>query len=431
MSRRYNELLPFGGYRQSNPFSRTHYDLFGGDAPAAPDYSSTAAASVEAAKLSTELGREQLAENKRQYENNMAVSKPVVDAQLALMNQQKEQGDDYYSYAKQYSRPAERAAFYDALGLTPEQITQIDASRSTEQGNNTNAGTPETDKLTQQFATQAEQRQQDEASSSAIADSRKGATEATNMAIRQGLRYGMSPDKIAAASANVGTQLATNQAAMANAGREKAKALNYAKKLDISGLYRGLTGVSQSAYGMANSAGNSAVGNQMQPSNAYMQGINQGNGTIMQGQQMKIGGLSSVMNAQASVYNNSDQGAGIWGALGSIGGGLAGNAGLFAKSDKNMKKDIKPADDNAALDGITKTEYSRWKYDPEKVTDAEFNMIDDKEHVGAMAQDLKKNLGSQVSDGKTVDVISAIGVNMAATKALSKKVDKLMKKGSK
>ena len=425
MSRRYNELLPFGGYRQSNPFSRTLYDIFGGDSAPAPDYTPVAQASKEAAEISAALGRDQLAENKRQYDNNMAVSKPVVDAQLALMNQQKAQGDDYYSYAKQYSRPAERAAFYDALGLTPEQITQIDASRSTEQGDNANAGTPETDKLTQQFATQAEQRQQDEASNSAIADSRKGATEATNMAIRQGLRYGMSPDKIAAASANVDTQLATNQAAMANAGREKAKALNYAKKLDISGLYRGLTGVSQSAYGLANNAGNSAVGNQMQPSNAYMNGISQGNSTIMQGQQMNLNGLSSILNNQTSVYNNSNQDGGIWGALGTVAGAA------ITKSDKNVKKDIKPADDNAALDGITKTEYSKWKYDPEKVTDAEFHMIDDKEHVGAMAQDLKKNLGSQVSDGKNVDIISAIGVNMAATKALSKKVDKLMKKGSK
>ena len=78
------------------------------------------------------------------------------------------------------------------------------------------------------------------------------------------------------------------------------------------------------------------------------------------------------------------------------------------------------------MEGIKKTEISKWKYDPEKVQDAE--LIDDKEHIGGMAQDLQKNLGDQVSNGKMVDIISAVGISMAATKALAKKVDKLEKR---
>jgi hypothetical protein len=39
---------------------------------------------------------------------------------------------------------------------------------------------------------------------------------------------------------------------------------------------------------------------------------------------------------------------------------------------------------------------------------------------------LNRNLGNEVSDGRKVDIISAIGLNMAATKALANKVDAIL-----
>lgn len=586
----------------------------GGDAP---DFTALAAAAEKAAVLGKELGDAQLAENVRQYDNNMAVTTPVVNAQLGLMNMTKEQGDDYFNYMKQYARPVEQQLFYEAMGFTPEEVSQLNQARQVdteknkttaqakyqqdleawnqqfEQLKSTNTGSQasiklikpdgailgsdiiaerkrlglynpdsfatnttifgtsdwnpidpnayytvpyghtsphttyepvavryemsgdtgnakfdsemktllaqrpkyqessnidysESDKVASQFGMAAKERMdaQDKAgrdkilaknnelagrigetdtqvynryandieaeAGQAVADSRAGFTNAINVAARQGLRYGFSPEKLAAAASGQSAQQAAAQASAANQTRKSATQTMYgrgvgqigeelkgitadrnfkiqdsaiatAKKQDVAGLYRNLPAASQGSYSLATNAGNSAVNNQNQTSNQYMQGVNQGNALIMQGQQTAVQGLGSMVNAQTS-YANSGSDSGIWGALGTVGG-----AALSKYSDKNMKKDIKPISDEKALEGIKKTGISKWKYDPKKVTDAEFKDIDNKEHVGAMAQDLRKNLGKQVSDGKMVDVISAIGVTMAATKALAKKVDKLAK----
>lgn len=73
-----------------------------GSQPPPPDYTPVAKASEESARLAADLGREQLAEGRRQYENNVATAKPVVDAQLQLMQQGIQQGNDYYEYGKSF-----------------------------------------------------------------------------------------------------------------------------------------------------------------------------------------------------------------------------------------------------------------------------------------------------------------------------------------
>lgn len=404
-------------------------DLFGGGAEA-PDYTPVAQASTEAAQIAADLGREQLAENKRQYDQNMAVAAPVVQAQTDLMRQQQAQGDDYFNYMKQYSRPTETALFYEAMGFNPDEIAQIEQMRSTETaaaksaaaaqprtamvsvptqtteqvlptgavrgdtirdgkvvigttsggpqyaafpqlgnrsqpvygtidknayyvqnkdgtysvvnpttktvdgtkmqevalpgGGQSTFDTPETNAYINKLAAQVGLRQQDEAAATAIADSRKGVTDMTNMAIRNGLRYGMSADKIAAATAEMGTAQAQTQAAAAAAGREKAKNLSYAKKLDVAGLYKGLPGASQAAYGLTLNAGNAAVGNQNSTSAQYVNGITAGNNTILQGKQMQVNGLSNILNNQTSVYNSNNNGGALWGALGQVAGAWVG-----------------------------------------------------------------------------------------------------------
>ena len=101
--------------------------LYGGDKGGgdAPDFTALAAASEKAATLGSELGQAQLAENKRQYEQNLAISTPVVQAQLGLMNQQQVQGDNYYNYNLQYGRPVEQQLYYEAMGFSPEEVAQI------------------------------------------------------------------------------------------------------------------------------------------------------------------------------------------------------------------------------------------------------------------------------------------------------------------
>jgi len=570
------------------------FTLYGGgkDGGDAPDYTALARASERAAEIAAELGREQLAESKRQYENNMTIAKPVVQAQLGLMNQQQVQGDDYFNYGKQYSRPVEKQLYYESMGFTPEEVEQIEASRSAEiakfnetqearqqakipttfevpttetkipegavkggalktitipnpepkpsnstglsnimavqkwkptvtvnadpnayylknadgtykpvaletvtgtktitvdtpvgaDGTYTAQDTPETDALTSKLSMAAAARLKegdaaaraellglntnlatrigesdvdvylrnradiDAETGQAVADARTGFTNATNNVIRQGLRYGMSPEKLLAANARNATNQASQQAGAANFTRKNAVNTMYqrgvgeagqmltggnvnrqnkiqdesiatAKKLDVAGLYRGLPSASAGAYGLSLNAGNSAVQNNAQAGQQLLQGNQMGANTILQGSQQQISGLTSILNSQTSMANNSGDDAGIWGALGNVGG-----AAISKWSDENVKKDVKKVSEDDALDGIKKVNVKSWKYDKNKIDGQ-----DDKRHIGAMAQDMQKNLGEEVSDGRMVDVISAIGMNMAATKALAKKVDKLGK----
>lgn len=102
-------------------------------------------------------------------------------------------------------------------------------------------------------------------------------------------------------------------------------ATNTAKKLDVAGLYSGMTGASTGAYGLANNAGSSAVGNQNSTSGQYLQGMNAGTGTIMNGRALAQNGLGNILNAQTSVYGdtlraNASSSAGTMGAIGTVAG---------------------------------------------------------------------------------------------------------------
>jgi hypothetical protein len=457
----------------------------------APDYTPVAQASAEAARIANELGREQLAEAKRQYDNNIAIAQPIVNSQAQLANQTIAQGDDYFNYMKQYSRPVEQSLYYESMGFTPDEIAQIEASRTREitafkdqtsqpvpvsyqvptyemqpdipagalkgsdignikianpnprpSGNSMasmgalggwqptitqkadpNAyyvknpdgtykqvtvgqkvvegtktvnqsvpqdaskliqDTPETDALQAQLGAiasarlkeqDAAERQKitdlntnlstrigesdvdvylrnkqaiDEETAQAVADARSGFSSTANMIAREGMRYGFSPDKIAAAVSNTGTDQATKTAQAANATRKNAtntmyqrgigesgqlltggmtdrnnkiqdESLATGRKLDVAGLYRGLPNASQGAYGVAVGAGNSAVSNNAQAGNSLIANNQGAAQTILQGQQQKLSGLTSILGSQTNMANQGDDSA-IWGALGTVGG---------------------------------------------------------------------------------------------------------------
>ena len=346
-------------YRLLNPvwLCANVFTLYGGgkgDSPATPDYSQLAAASAHAADVGKQLGEEQLAQNQQQYERNMAVATPVIQAQTNQMNQQAGQSSNYFNYMLQNSRPVEQQLFYNAMGLTPDEIAQVEQSRSSElaaqpqqttqqasipsfvdvptqslqlkapdgaikgdaigksyvkTGMNTlNTGlggawdiktpintkvdpnayyikgadgtyravnpsyetvngtkqvqipgapaaaaatgiqdTPQTNAMLAKMSAAAGVRQANEAADTAIADSRTGATQNMNMAIRQGLRYGMSSDKIAAAMAGNETQQAQQQAAAAYGARTNAQATRVANLQNVDSLYKGLPAASNAS----------------------------------------------------------------------------------------------------------------------------------------------------------------------------------------
>ena len=101
---------------------------FGSKPPPPPDYTPVAKASKEAAEIAAQLGREQLNEARWQYDQNMAVARPVIETQLGLMQDALVQGRDYYEYGKTF-RPLEQKMLRQTMGeLTPAQIVRLGVS---------------------------------------------------------------------------------------------------------------------------------------------------------------------------------------------------------------------------------------------------------------------------------------------------------------
>ena len=320
-----------------------------------PDYTPMANASKEAAEIGATLGREQMAESRRQYDLNRATAEPVVAAQLGLMRQQQAQGDEYYSYMLKNQRPLEEAMNKEAMA----------------------SGTQE---------------QQDEYAARAIADTTSGYARAQNSAMRQGIRYGYSPERMAAGHAANATNQAVAQAGAANAGRLQSQNLGWARKMDTAGLYRGLSGASAGAYGAASNAGSSAVNNQMIPGQAYMSGLGQGAGLQMQGQGMRMQGLSGILGSQSSLYaNNTSQ----WDAT----MGLVQAGATAYGSDPRVKEHIEL---------VGKTVHDLNLY--------EFNYIWDKRtrYRGVMSTEVEKVMPAAVIKGRTYDLVDydMLGIKM-------------------
>lgn len=279
----------------------------GGDEPAAPDYTPMANATTQAAMISDALGREQIAEAKRQFDANMEVAKPIIAKQGTLMDQAISQGDDYYQYMVSKQRPVE-----DALNAEAMTGQQDAATKAVMQ----------------------------EAADKAIADSRSGTTQQMNQLVRQGVRYGFSPERMASMGTSAALAGAQQQVAGSNAARTQAKAESWAKKMDVAGLYRGLAGASQGAYSVANQSGNSAVQNQLAPSDSYMNQVAKGTGTVLAGQQMKIQGEGNILNAKTNFATAQFGGPSPMAGLGSLMGGAAAmySSGMF--SDRRLKENI-------------------------------------------------------------------------------------------
>jgi hypothetical protein len=272
---------------------------------APPDYSGVANASKESSEIMAALGREQLAETRRQYDRNTAISDPIVKAQAGLMGQTIEQGDDYYKFMKEYGRPTDIALQQEAMA---------------------SGGT---------------------AAQEAAAGRVRGGLEqaqASEMAQENRAMAGMGVNPNSGRFAGLSSSRSVANAAMTAGAMDKArmdeKNLGFAKKLDVSGVFRGLPGASQGAYSVANQSGNSAVGNTMAPGQAMVNGMGQGAQTIASGQAMRINGLSSVMNAQQGLniananMMRGDGGAGMIQGLGTLAMGAA------AFSDDNLKENI-------------------------------------------------------------------------------------------
>jgi hypothetical protein len=87
--------------------------------------------------------------------------------------------------------------------------------------------------------------------------------------------------------------------------------------------------------------------------------------------------------------------------------GMSGLAAWSMFSDPEMKEDIEPVSDGEMLAAVKRIPIKRWKYKGEET-----------EHIGGMADTMPE----VVSDGRTVDVISYLGMLTSAVRALDRKV---------
>lgn len=350
------------------------------DAPDTSGMNAAAQANAAISKEALDFYKQTYAEQAPQREAAAKIAMDVANQQLESSKQNTAISNDYWNYQKNTFRPLEE-------GIVADAQTYDTAAR------------------------------RESAASEAVADVGMQAEAARQAQTRQQQRMGVNPSsgKALALQSQMGMAEALGKAGAANTARDKIELQGYARKMDAANLGRGLASSQATSAGVALNAGNSAVGNAGTPLTQAQQGasmMGQGFNTAIQGNNSAGQLYGQSANIEATASN------GLMSDLATI--GMTG-AKLFAGSDKNIKKDIKPVDDEQALAAVKDTPVSSWKY-----KDGEG---DGGTHVGPMAQHVNKNMGEQAAPGgKMVDLISLNGVNMAATAALARKVDKLAKK---
>jgi hypothetical protein len=207
------------------------------------------------------LGREQLAFSKQQYAEMMPLARQVYGQQMDAQRQQMEQAKNYFDYQQQTFRPVEQGLVRDAQNFSTEGYRE-------------------------QLAGQA-----------AAAVSRAFGVQ-QDMGQRAMAARGVNPNSGAAmalqAQGNLG--LAAQRANAMTGARNQAEQLGFARRMDVTGLGRGLAGASTAAYQGATGAGSAGLGSAMAPGNQYMQGLSSAGNT-----------MGGILNSQTSVYNTSAQ----------------------------------------------------------------------------------------------------------------------------
>lgn len=312
----------------------------GKSSPPPPDYSGMEA-----------LGREQLEFSKQQYAEMKPLAQRIADQQMASQEQQMQQAQDYYKYQQETFRPLEQGLVRQA----------------------------------QEYDTEANR---ERIASQAAADTARAFGTAEGMTSRNLARRGVGPgsgNAMAMQNQNA-LSLASARAGAMTGARTQAEQLGYARKLDVTGLGRGLAGASTAAYGGATSAGTAGMGTSMAPGNQYMGGLSNVGTTY-----------GNILTNQTSQYNTGvNANAEITGAL--VG---AGTTAAFKYSDRRLKENIQ--------------EVGRDERTMLPLYEFEYKNGSGKRYLGVMADDVEKRFPAMVfamPDGyKAVDY-AGLGLEM-------------------
>jgi len=254
------------------------------------DAASTMAAQADrASQLSYTLGRDQLAFAKRQYAEMKPLVEKVTASNIAAQDEQTRQAREYYDYYKETFQPIERGLAADA----------------------------------EQFSTEGyrEQQARDAAAAAGRAFGLTQAATSRDLASR-GVSMGSGAGLAAMQQGNLG--LSAQRAGAMTGARNQAEQMGFARRLDVTGLGRGLAGASTAAYGGATSAGSAAVSNAMAPGNQYTTASTAGANTILAGSGQALGAYGQLYGgANTAAMNAQNNYMGVLGGIVGMGGNIA------------------------------------------------------------------------------------------------------------
>lgn len=228
------------------------------------DYAPMQQASDAAMKEMTRLGRDQMEQAQKQYDEVMPMMREISDLQTQVMTQNLEAGKDYSTYMKETFRPLERGLVSDVNKY------------------NTFA---ESERLAEEAAATVE----------AQATGQRKATE------RSMASMGINPTsgKYQAAAKQTGLKIAGVKAGAMTSARNLARETGFQKKLAVTQLGKTLPGDIQSAYRTATGAGSSAASNILAPGSQLTRDTATGVGTIDAAHQTNLSAQRAILDAQA------------------------------------------------------------------------------------------------------------------------------------
>lgn len=283
------------------------------------------------------------------------LTEDVTREQLGIQKRASDQATDLYEYSVNTFRPVEQAVVAEAMkDSAPEAYQRLAADASA--------------RVSRAF------------------------TNATEASARDLRSRGISGGAAVAAARRTAIEAAVAGGKAYNDAFDGAQQRSYARRLDAAGLGRNLSGASAAAYGVATGAGTAASG-------AGNDASRTAGSTIGTGAQWA--GIASNNTGNAiNAYNGAAQAQAAAGdPLAELAGAALGGwaAGGFKFSDRKLKRGIRRVTPEQALRETEQLQLSTYRYKPGVPgEDAET------EHLGPMAQGVRRVMGDEVAPGGRV-----------------------------
>lgn len=368
--------------------------FFGSDPAPAPDYTPIAAANAESAKYAKDAAEADLAFRKQEYSDNQPYVKKMQDTASTVAD-------------------AQIGAMEDSNARATDQWDSY-----------TNTFKPIEEKVASEAMTAGGDADQERAAGSAVADVQQQSALAHEASARRLESMGVNPNSgnfVATANAD-GLRTAAVSAGAANSAKVAQRDKGISLRAGAASFGRNQTNTAGQMVGIGTNSGNSSAGAAGAGANAYLPGatfVAGGYDTAQKAagiQQQGALGLGGLMNQGYGISSNaqaqSDAG------FGSMIGGLGMLGAKYAMSSKTLKHDMEPIKGEYALESVERLPIEKWTYNA--------GVADEGTHIGAYAEDVQQELGDKAAPGgKKVDLVSLVGLNMAATQELSKQIKSL------